>query len=674
MLLAVQAMAWDPFKGPNSDNKDGKELVAKGDHAKALEAFDRAGVTHKNSPVVWFNRGIALAGQTRFEEAKDEFAKAANALPDAADRANATFNAGTTLVNLARVAKKKTAEGQETPVSAADRLKHIERAIYELSKALKARPDDGDAKWNLEVALRVEEMLKREKEREDDEKEKVEEGECLAGNLYVSPANGADEVKKALANAPEPAEKTPLAQALGFIAGLKTTASKAHRTAVVVVTDGMDTCGGDGSAAVEALGRAGVPTLVVGFAKGADPAKLTAMQEKGKIGWRAADRVYRAAEIEEIKAAIKELAPVEGEEKKKSNHGDTEARRSEEKKKGDKKEEAGAVADAGAEGSAAPETTGIPRDRLPVQVIVAVDRSQSMRHKEKWTDAKALVTALVDAKWSDGVSIGLMLFPWDDREKESGECGPAEVVVEPAEKTAAKIREVVAAQKPAEKTALGAALQQAAGIKAFKNRAERSVAVLVTDGVDTCGGKPEESIQELTKLGVRTAVVGFTGASDERMLAKLAALGGFNSKPLVAGEETPDLAGAVNVVVVLDRSESMQRHGRWEKAKATVEAVLAKYGDAARIGLVAFPWGKPEDKKDDKKDQKKDEKRDQKKDDKQDQKKDDQKTEPKQNPVDKNVPEQAKKQQDAAQKAERPMKLAPLRPPQNGRPTSKYTW
>jgi Mg-chelatase subunit ChlD len=642
-------------------------LCAKGDHAKALEAFDRAGVTHKNSPIVWFNRGAALHGQQRFEEAKDEFAKAANALAESGDRANAMFNGGTTLVDLARVAKKKTAEGQEAPVSAADRLKHVERAIYELAKALKVRPDDGDAKWNLEVALRVEEMLKREKEREDEEKEKVEEGECLAGNLYVSPANGADEVKKALANAPEPAEKTPLAQALGFIAGLKTTASKAHRTAVVVVTDGMDTCGGDGATAVEALGRAGVPTLVVGFAKGAEPAKLTAMQEKGKIGWRAAERVYRAAEIEEIKAAVKELAPVGllG-----GAGGGADAG-------------ASGGADAGAEAAAAPDTTGIPRDRLPVQVIVAVDRSQSMRHKGKWTDAKALVEALVDAKWPEGISVGLMLFPWDDREKESGECGPAEVVVEPADKTAAKIREVVAAQKPAEKTALGAALQQAAGVKAFKNRAERSVAVLISDGVDTCGGKPEESLQELTKLGVRTAVVGFPGASDERMLAKLAALGGFNSQPLTAGEGAPDLTGAANIVVVLDRSESMQRHGRWEKAKATVEAILAKYGDTARIGLVGFPWGKPEDKKDkkdekdekdEKKDQKKDEKKDEKKDDKQDQKKDEQKKEPKQNPAEKNVPEQAKKQQEAAQKAERPMKLAPMRPQQGGRPASKYTW
>jgi len=129
--LVVLAWASPAHAGADSDVRKGNAALGRGDAAAALASYERAVAERPGDPLIRYDMGSALAALGRYDDAVAAFADASGAAsPDL--RADAHFNAGNTLFRQGSLA------------DAADAYR----------RSLRERPDDGDARRNLELALR----------------------------------------------------------------------------------------------------------------------------------------------------------------------------------------------------------------------------------------------------------------------------------------------------------------------------------------------------------------------------------------------------------------------------------------------------------------------------------------------------------------------------------------
>ena len=119
----------------------GNAALKAGKPDDALAHYDKAAKKLPADAGVHFDRGAALYALSRFDEAGQEFLRATDA-KDTALKESAFYNLGNALFK-----KEKFKE-----------------AIGAYTRALGLRPDDKQAKWNLEIALK--------KQKEDEEKHK----------------------------------------------------------------------------------------------------------------------------------------------------------------------------------------------------------------------------------------------------------------------------------------------------------------------------------------------------------------------------------------------------------------------------------------------------------------------------------------------------------------------
>jgi Ca-activated chloride channel homolog len=119
----------------------GNAALKAGKAEDALAHYDRAAKKLAADAGAHFDRGAALFALSRFDEAGQEFLKATEA-KDAALKEGAFYNLGNAFFK-----KEKFKE-----------------AVAAYTRALGLRPDDKQAKWNLEIALR--------KQKEQDQKNK----------------------------------------------------------------------------------------------------------------------------------------------------------------------------------------------------------------------------------------------------------------------------------------------------------------------------------------------------------------------------------------------------------------------------------------------------------------------------------------------------------------------
>ena len=130
--------------------REGNRLLAEGSPEKALGAYDQAALLLPDSAEVSYNRGIALYELQRYEEAETALQ---NALRPGAAALEAAVK-----YNLGRTAQARAlASGGDADAS----LQQTERAIRFYEDALELRPDDADAKRNLEQARRFHAFLKK---------------------------------------------------------------------------------------------------------------------------------------------------------------------------------------------------------------------------------------------------------------------------------------------------------------------------------------------------------------------------------------------------------------------------------------------------------------------------------------------------------------------------------
>jgi Ca-activated chloride channel homolog len=121
----------------SGDEGRGDRLYQEGKYHEAFDAYRRALARDSTSQLV-YQTGNTLYRLRRYDEAADRFRQATSG-PDQL-RQRSYYNLGNSLVRAA----------EETPESS----ERLQRAIAAYEEALRLDPADGDAKWNLELALR----------------------------------------------------------------------------------------------------------------------------------------------------------------------------------------------------------------------------------------------------------------------------------------------------------------------------------------------------------------------------------------------------------------------------------------------------------------------------------------------------------------------------------------
>jgi Mg-chelatase subunit ChlD len=144
--------------------------------------------------------------------------------------------------------------------------------------------------------------------------------------------------------------------------------------------------------------------------------------------------------------------------------------------------------------------------------------------------------------------VGLRVYG-HQRAREAHDCRDSELLVPPAAGQRDRIREAIASFKPRGQTPLGYSLEQVTGdLSGFQG--ERAV-VLVTDGIESCGGDPVAAARSLREgMGAPVHVIGFgLPGSGEEDTASLRAIAEASSGIFVAARNADELRDALRVTV-----------------------------------------------------------------------------------------------------------------------------
>jgi Ca-activated chloride channel family protein len=115
----------------------GQQLYEQGKYLEAYEAYQTV-LRQQGGPEVRFNAGNALYRLKQYSEASKSWREATSGA-DSALRQAAYFNMGNAFVRASEDANALSG--------------YLERSLDAYEEALRLRPDDRDAKWNLEIAL-----------------------------------------------------------------------------------------------------------------------------------------------------------------------------------------------------------------------------------------------------------------------------------------------------------------------------------------------------------------------------------------------------------------------------------------------------------------------------------------------------------------------------------------
>ena len=132
------------------------------------------------------------------------------------------------------------------------------------------------------------------------------DGDCGPGNVDVDVAAGsAMDVNMAIGNA-TPDGNTPIGDTLDALVGYSGLASTDHPNYILLLTDGEETCDGDGKAAVETLAAQTpeVKTFVVGFGGNVDEAALNDMATAGGTALSGTTKYYQADDAQQLTDAF----------------------------------------------------------------------------------------------------------------------------------------------------------------------------------------------------------------------------------------------------------------------------------------------------------------------------------------------------------------------------------
>ena len=140
IVVLATSVAWG-----FGDVASGNRHYRAGRYAEAVAAYEKALADGTDTPELRYNLGTALLALNRMADAEQHFRRAV-ATGETDVRQRAYYNLG----NRYLIDARATTDG-------AQRAPLLEQAVESYKRALRLNPDDADAKWNLELALREEE-------------------------------------------------------------------------------------------------------------------------------------------------------------------------------------------------------------------------------------------------------------------------------------------------------------------------------------------------------------------------------------------------------------------------------------------------------------------------------------------------------------------------------------
>lgn len=173
---------------------------------------------------------------------------------------------------------------------------------------------------------------------------------------------------------------------------------------------------------------------------------------------------------------------------------------------------------------AAAPALGQPNCGDPPDMLIVLDRSGSMSSKSgflsKWSHAVTAVNSLVGS-YDSQIRFGLMLFPGS-----GSSCAAGGIDVGVKNNAKGSIAAKLAMSWPGGNTPIASSLKAAHGYLTKIDPKKTKYVLLVTDGGETCKGKPVDWVKALKGAGIKTYVVGFGSGVDAGLLNGLAGAGG----------------------------------------------------------------------------------------------------------------------------------------------------
>ena len=152
LLLAPLLVGWSFFDPFHKHVEQGNRAAAGGDPAAAVQDYEEAAKVDPGSPIPDFNKGVALAENGDADAARDALLAAA--------AAKDPHIAGDALYNLGNVYMGKKDYGQ---------------AVDSYLKSLDLDPKDPDARRNLEIALRQQQLQQQQQQQDQKQDQKQDD-------------------------------------------------------------------------------------------------------------------------------------------------------------------------------------------------------------------------------------------------------------------------------------------------------------------------------------------------------------------------------------------------------------------------------------------------------------------------------------------------------------------
>lgn len=180
-------------------------------------------------------------------------------------------------------------------------------------------------------------------------------------------------------------------------------------------------------------------------------------------------------------------------------------------------------------------TNGEDLQTRPQNILLMLDSSGSMKataggSKTKIAAAKDSLNSYV-SNAPDKIRFGFLVYGHTGSNQESGKaesCAGIEILAPLGDITRQNIGEVLNRFEPVGYTPIGASLEKAREAFASKENADNRI-ILVSDGIETCGGDPVAAAKKLREenFKVTVDVVGFdVSSNDAAQLRKIAEAGG----------------------------------------------------------------------------------------------------------------------------------------------------
>ncbi len=183
-------------------------------------------------------------------------------------------------------------------------------------------------------------------------------------------------------------------------------------------------------------------------------------------------------------------------------------------------------------------------------VEIVFDASGSMwgqmEGRSKISVAKEILSDALDAL-PDDLELGLRVYG-HRQARELHDCTDSELMVPLAARNRHEVRRAIASLKPRGQTPLAYSLRQVA--HDFDYFAGERAVVLVTDGIESCGGDPVRAARELAKLDTTVHVIGFgLGSEADEDAASLAAIAAASGGRFLSARSAEELREALAVTV-----------------------------------------------------------------------------------------------------------------------------